>query len=398
MSKNKNRSFSDSRDMAKSGKNAGGSNMNKASSQQNQGNGKRKANQENNPDSYNSNKAPVNRKPDRETSNRNLDRGSSNRAPSTDRGPGSSAPDRGSSNRAPGTSRGPGSSAPDRGSSNRAPGTGRGPNSRYAAGSQNTPPYDGKGSRNRSGGMRKSGVQLKKVRKIKPTSRSANAVSDADVQHMPDSYRSSERYAYLKKNSIFPLSKKAKSAIIVVILILLVTGLAIWSMSMKTTEPLSNYDVLLSDDHSCKIKVPYTWQSADMANENGLLAAKSKESHSYLYVSMDSRYDKDVDADTYIASYISDMRKNSDSISDFKLIKQPSEKQIGPNTGYYFELSASTDGISLHTYDFLVLTDDGYLHADITTDGDDVDIERQAEAILESLRYDRTGQLTDGKY
>lgn len=271
------------------------------------------------------------------------------------------------------------------------------PSSRQASQAQK-PRRGNAGNYNRGSGSRKYNVKFKKVRKIKPTSRSANPVSDADVQHMPDSYQSSDRYSYLEKASVFPLSKKNKLKIIAAVLILLIIGLGFWSLSMKTNEPLSNYDVLLSDDHSCKIKVPYTWQNAEMANENGLLAAKSKESHSYLYVSMDSNYDKDVDAETYISSYIANMRKNSDSISDFELTKQPAEKKLGPNTGYYFELSASTDGILLHTYDFLILTDDGYLHADITTDGDDVDIERQAAAIFESLRYDRTGQLTDGKY
>ena len=100
----------------------------------------------------------------------------------------------------------------------------------------------------------------------------------------------------------------------------------------------------------------------------------------------------------YISAYMRDIAGNSDDPSLQQVLVSPAQATYGENSGYYFELQSTADGIAVHLRDFVFITNDGYVHIDVAssdTSEDAGEAAAIAESIFASVRYSAEGRVSE---
>ncbi len=184
--------------------------------------------------------------------------------------------------------------------------------------------------------------------------------------------------------------------VLIIILVLVSIGIAGIAVYSLLSDNISTFDrTLTSDDNKFSMSVPSSWHVTEKARADALFAAENSDSSMYATMRIVPAMPDGFSVDDYINSYMEEIAANSDDPSQQKILSAPAETVYGGNSGYYFELESTADGIPVHLRDFLFVTSDGCVHIDIAaTDSGPENAAEIAHAILNSVRYSSEGDVT----
>ena len=185
-----------------------------------------------------------------------------------------------------------------------------------------------------------------------------------------------------------------KKFLIIILLFVIIGAAGIIGYNLLKDQIDPSAKTLTSDDNKYSMEIPASWNTAEKASDICILAAQNRDSSMYAALSVNTYVADGTTIEDYISAYISDIASNSDDPSQQTITVEPQQATFGENTGYYFELSTQSGGISVHTRDFVISTADGYLHIDIIlpNDADEEDL-KTAEHIIASVRYSPDGNV-----
>ncbi|MCI8284905.1 MAG: hypothetical protein HFE90_06535 [Firmicutes bacterium] len=174
--------------------------------------------------------------------------------------------------------------------------------------------------------------------------------------------------------------------IIIILIILSAAGFAAYYFLADNFALLSK--PLESSDGSYSINVPISWK--DKTSENSpatAIQAGNANDSMYTQLSYNKTSASDNTIEEYVYSYINEIAENSDDPLVQVISEAPAQTILGDNTGYYFELDTISDGLSLHIWSFVFISDGGYVHIDVAASGDKIkDSANTAKAILSSVK------------
>ncbi len=156
-----------------------------------------------------------------------------------------------------------------------------------------------------------------------------------------------------------------------------VGGYFIYNYYISNSDNISK--TFSSGNGTYSINTPASWREVAPSSQNGVIAAENSSKSMYMMVavrpksgSSSSLTDTSSDSlEGYVGSYIQDIAANSDDPIVQMMTVPPKQSKIGQNSGYYFELDTVSKSIPIHTWDFVVDTDKGFVHVDVTAPGED---------------------------
>lgn len=175
----------------------------------------------------------------------------------------------------------------------------------------------------------------------------------------------------------------------IIILILLIIGVAGFAAYYFLADNLALLSKpLKSSDGSYTINVPVSWKNTTSENApSTTIEAGNSNNSMYTKLCYNKTDASDSTIEEYVYSYINEIAANSDDPVVQVISEMPVQTILGDNTGYYFELDTVSDGISLHLWSFVFISDSGYVHIDVASSGDKItDSANIAKGIIESVK------------
>ncbi len=189
-----------------------------------------------------------------------------------------------------------------------------------------------------------------------------------------------------------------KKALIIIILLVLIGTLGIVGYNLLNGKVTAGTKTLTSDDNKYSMEIPSSWNVTDKASSIGLFAAENRTRTMYVTLSVNTYTADGATLEDYISAYMRDIAGNSDDPSLQQVLVSPAQATYGENSGYYFELQSTADGIAVHLRDFVFITNDGYVHIDVAssdTSEDAGEAAAIAESIFASVRYSAEGRVSE---
>ena len=156
-----------------------------------------------------------------------------------------------------------------------------------------------------------------------------------------------------------------------------VGGFFIYNYYLGNLDSISK--TFTSGNGTYSINTPASWREVAPSSQNGVIAAENSAKSMYMMVAVRPKNDSSSSLTTssaeslenYVGKYIQDVAANSDDPIVQMMTVPPKQSKIGANTGYYFELDTVSKSMPIHTWDFVIDTDKGFVHVDVTAPGED---------------------------
>ena len=187
-----------------------------------------------------------------------------------------------------------------------------------------------------------------------------------------------------------------KKSLVIIILLVIIGALGLVGYHLLNGKVPEKVKTLTSDDNKYAMEIPSSWNVTDKASSIGVFAAENREGTMYATLSVNGYTADGSTLEEYISAYIRDIAGNSDDPSQQTVLVTPQQATYGENTGYYFEVQSSANGIAVHLRDFMFVTNDGYVHIDVASSGseEETDAKATAEKIFSSVRDSADGQVS----